>query len=632
MGEHERAPAGADSRPHSGCNGRWLMATATLRILKGPNQGQRLPLTKPEILIGREARDCDVVIPNPAVSRFHAQISLVQGQFFIEDLKSRNGTAVNNIPIQGRTLLRNEDRVKICETLFVFESQQPAPSDSKPPLPPILQKTIQFDDDDDEPAAEAPSTVQATLAHRGPGQLLESQPAERLKALIEISEALGRSLALDELFPKIGDVLIRTFRQADRCFVILLGDNGELMEKVKLNRRANAADDTTRFSKSIVKQALLQKSAILCEDATSDNRFNMAQSISDFRIRSVMCAPLVTADDRALGVIQLDTQDRAKRFTQDDLKLLASVCSQSTVALEIARLHEQQLAQERVRRDLELAEQVQRGFLPARLPEVAGFQFFAQYKSAMTIGGDYYDFIQLPGGRWAILLGDVAGKGVPAALLMAKLGAEARFCMLTQPDPAAAIAALNDELINAGLSDRFVTMTAVVFDPNEPTLRVVNAGHWSPLIYRGATGELVDAINHDLTGPPLGIVPGMTYDTGTTDLDVGDTVIIFTDGVIDAVNSHGTQFTFEGVRKALIAEDSVLDMMCPPPTLLGKRLFDSVKSHSAGCAQFDDIAIVVFGRYDQGRSGNLGGLTRDNLPRVFAPHGTDPDINTGPTQ
>src|SRR5262249_53336023 len=155
----------------------------------------------------------------------------------------------------------------------------------------------------------------------------------------------------------------------------------------------------------------------------------------DFRIRSVMCAPLNSAEGKAFGVIQLDTQDRSKKFTQDDLMLLVNVANQAAMALENAKLHEEAVTRERFQRDLELAPQVQRGFLPRRLPQVPGYDFFAFYESAQQVGGDYYDFIPLASRRLGVTLGDVAGKGVPAALLMAKLSADGRFCMLTESNP-----------------------------------------------------------------------------------------------------------------------------------------------------------------------------------------------------
>src|SRR5205085_5132898 len=144
-----------------------------------------------------------------------------------------------------------------------------------------------------------------------------------------------------------------------------------------------------------------------------------SQSIADCRIRSVMVAPLtMRSTGKAFGVIQIDTQDRHKKFTPDDLRLLLAVAGQSSIGLENARLHENVVARAGLERDLKLAHQVQLSFLPKRLPQIAGYEFFAHYESALEVGGDYYDFIPLPQSRLAVMLGDVAGKGVPAALLM----------------------------------------------------------------------------------------------------------------------------------------------------------------------------------------------------------------------
>jgi phosphoserine phosphatase RsbU/P len=149
--------------------------------------------------------------------------------------------------------------------------------------------------------------------------------------------------------------------------------------------------------------------------------------------------------------------------------------------------HQLELARERLKLDLELAREVQRSFLPLRLPEVPGYEFFAYYESAYEIGGDYYDFIPLSRQRVAVLLGDVAGKGVAAALLMAKLSADARFCMLTEPDTAAAVTKLNSLMIQSGNADRFVTLVAAILDHESHTVTLVNAGHPSPLIYHRGT-------------------------------------------------------------------------------------------------------------------------------------------------
>src|SRR5262249_55356397 len=151
------------------------------------------------------------------------------------------------------------------------------------------------------------------------------------------------------------------------------------------------------------------------------------------------------------------------------------------------------------------------GFLPERPPRIAGYEFFQFYEPAYEVGGDYYDFIPLPGNRLAMMLGDVAGKGVAAALLMAKVSADARFCALTEPDPAAVVSRLNSLLLQSGPADRFVTLVAAVLNHAEHTVTLVNAGHPAPLLYRQATGKIEPAMDTDQVGLPLGVLPGFEY-------------------------------------------------------------------------------------------------------------------------
>ncbi len=561
---------------------------ASLLILKGTEQGRRLQLEDDQVILGRN-RDCHVVIDYPAVSREHAQILRVQGKYYIEDRESRNGTFVNNQQITGRTLLKNNDRIKICDFLCTFQDGTVVK-----PLPAILRR----DEGETDSAleGESSSTVEAKCMGQLSSQaLLESQPTEKIKALLDISTNLSKTLELDALLPKIADSLFQLFRQGDRCFLILREEpSGRLVPKMIRTRRPGS-ETTSRFSKSIVQQCLETGQALLSEDASTDSRFGLAQSIADFRIRSVMCAPLVHADSKAFGVIQLDTQDRGKKFVADDLKLLVGVANQAAVALENVQLHTDLLARDRFQRDLEVAREVQRGFLPQVLPEIPGYQFFAHYESALQIGGDYYDFIPLAPHRLAVLLGDVAGKGVPAALLMAKLSAEARFCMLTEPDPAAAVTRLNDLLLRAGMMDRFVTLAACVLDPTCHTVTFTNAGHLTPLIYRAAFGKLEDGSGAEQAGLPLGILEGTRYGSHQVELKPGDSVLLFTDGITDAMNVQNQAFQTKGIHQ-VIGTGRSLSAAPPAPPELGDRVVKAVKQHAAGRSQHDDIALVCFGR------------------------------------
>jgi serine phosphatase RsbU (regulator of sigma subunit) len=306
-----------------------------------------------------------------------------------------------------------------------------------------------------------------------------------------------------------------------------------------------------------------------------------------------MCVPLWSQDGKAFGVIQLDTQDRSKKFTQDDLKFLMGVASQASIALENAKFHKDQIARERLQRDLELAREVQRGFLPLKPPTIPGYEFFAHYDAAQAIGGDYYDFIPLAQDRLAIMLGDVAGKGVPAALLMAKISSDARFCMLTESRPAPAITKLNMLFHQAGLTDRFVTLVAALLDPAEHTVTLVNAGHPSPLVYYRATGLMQEVVPNEIAGFPIAVQDGHEYASCEIQLKPGDCLIMFSDGVPDAMDVQNRQLQVKGLSRAIQGGKY-------SPLTMGRRIVQIVEQHAAGRAQqHDDITLVCFGRTEE---------------------------------
>jgi sigma-B regulation protein RsbU (phosphoserine phosphatase) len=544
---------------------------AALHVLKGANEGALIPLDGDKFILGRNP-DCGIVIPMTSVSREHAQIVRVQGRYYVEDRQSRNGTFLNNQAVTTRTPLKHNDRLRICDFLAAFVDQEQGTTEEV-----------------DEEADGGSSTVEAMLTGSS-HLLLEQQPAEKIRHLLEISGNLSKTLDLDALLPKIVDNLFQLFRQADRCFVIQAEEGtGRLMPRVVKTRRPQ--DETNaRPSKTIVRRCLETAQAFLSDDASRDDRIQLSQSVVDFRIRSVMCVPLCAPDGKAFGVIQLDTQDRSKKFTQDDLKLLWGVANQAAIALENARFHQEAVVRERLNRDLELARRVQMSFLPSSLPKVAGYEFFAHYQPAQAVGGDYYGFIPLPGGRLAVALGDVAGKGISAALLMAKLSSDARYCFLTEANTGQAVCRLNDLLYEfTSPMDRFVTLSAVVLDPVRHQATLATAGHPSPQLCRkGQAGQ--DLVSKTVAGLPLGMIEGSAYDVCQVALQPGDNLLLFSDGVPDALDVRNNPFSMKGVQRVVQEAGAV------SAATLGERLARAVSQHSAGRDPHDDVTLVCLGR------------------------------------
>lgn len=555
---------------------------AVLQVLKGKTPGQLFPLDRDCSVLGRHP-ECDIVLDVGAVSRQHAQILHVGNEYFVEDLDSRNGTFVNGELTHGRHRLENKDRLKVCDLLFTFHDGSVAELSKEPTLQ-ASSGDLLVDD-----GGEGSSTIMAkmSVSSTETGLGMEVKPEVKMRALYDIMQAVRGALDLDEVMGKILDALFRIFMQADRGFVILREspENPIVIKAVKHRRETD--EEKTRISRTIINQVMESREAILSADAASDSRFDMSQSIADFRIRSMMCAPLIDHDGSALGVIQVDTMDQRSRFREDDLVVLATVALQAAIVVENAQIHEETLRQQAVDKELQLARRVQRGFLPEAPPNVEGYDFFDFYEPAKHVGGDYYDYIPLPGNRLAIILADVSGKGVPAALLMAKLSSEMRYSLLIEPTPAEAINVVNRSFDRSDWEDRFVTLAAAVLDLDNNEVTLVIAGHMPPLL-RHASGA-VEPVGDDITGVPLGVSEDFEYEQMTLSLAPGESLTLFTDGISEAMNSDRELYGLSRLQSQVESTDGdVIE--------LGKSVLSDVKRFVGDQAQSDDMCLTMFGR------------------------------------
>lgn len=569
---------------------------AFLIARNGPARGQRYTLND-ESVLGRQP-GCDVLIDVGAVSRRHAKILREGDDYYLEDLQSRNGTFLNDQRIEFRRVLKHNDQIRVCDVEYVFQFDPPPKdagrqtdefaSDAAPGSQGLLEgsncSTFLVDDVDTvNSSSTIMSKVDVTSTARG--VQVTATAETRLKALIEITQNMGRAVGLDDVLPKVLTSLFKIFIQADRGFIVLETPEGVLAPRWAQARRGDG--ETIRISRTIVRQAMETKEAILSADAASDVRFEMSQSIADFRIRSMMCAPLIAADGRAFGALQIDTLDQRSRFTKEDLEVLAGVATQAAIAIENAQLHEQALARKELERDLDLARQVQHGFLPAARPALAGYTFYNYYKPANHVGGDYFDYVQLPDGRLAIIVADVVGHGVAAALLMAKLASEMRFSLATHRSPGQALKDLNDHFSKLELEERFVTLVMCVLDPQNHEVTMVSAGHMPPIV-RGSRGE-VREIGDEAVGLPLGIIEGMDYDEAKFTVQPGEIVLLYTDGVTEAMNLQDDEYTIPQLKKMIARPAESIDS-------LAETILTDVRRHMGQRAQYDDMCLVAFGR------------------------------------
>lgn len=482
-----------------------------MAYLREAASGRRFPLHAATTVIGRDAT-CAVRVIGSQVSRRHAHIVHLSGEFHVEDLASANGTRVNGQPIRERMRLRDNDCIEVPGLTIIFHDEQVQPISSAP----------EFD-----------RTCITSAIDLEAGQRIDVAPEAKLRAVLEISRNLSGTLNLESVLPRILESLFTVFPQAERGFVLLVDPATGQLRPRAARRRNDVRDETLPVSHTIVNHAMQTGQAILSADAGRDERWDESQSIRALGLRTVMCVPILGQQGMPLGVIQIDGQDGRKRFQAEDLDVLLCASTQAARAVELAQLHE-------TRRDLEAATEIQKSFLPRESPRIAGLRFFDHYSPAQQIGGDYYDYIPLPGNRLAVAVGDVAGKGVAAALLMAQLSAFTRFCFASEPDVKKALSGLNAVLSRTASSDRFVTFVAAVIDLGSFSATLVNAGH-PPLLCRRGNRSDVEELGAEIAGVPLTVID-MPYEELVVTLEPGDTLLLYTDGVTEARNPRNENY------------------------------------------------------------------------------------------
>lgn len=537
------------------------------------------PITGDEAVIGRHP-DCQIQLDSNMVSRRHARVFRDGGRLLVEDLGSGNGTFLNGGRVTDAMPLKNGDRVKVGPVLLRFEDEN-APG---PPRTAPNQSAIRLDIAGGE---EDSATIMTAAPNQSGFGLLDVRPETKLKAVIEISRRLAATSDLNSLLPTLLDTLFEIFPGADRGVVLLrAGASGQLVPAAQKHRRAGD-EESVRLSRTVLNKVIQEKAGVLSADAASDQQFRMSESISNLSIRSVMCVPMIGLEGEVTGVINLDTQNPLAQFKPDDLDLLLAVAGQAALSFESARLLVSYVEKLRQDSEMEIARGVQRALLPETFPDVRGYEFFATYDSAEAVGGDYYDAFPLPNGRVCVSFGDVAGKGVPGALIMSRLASCVQNVMRYVPDVAEAFAAINEHMCAKMAEGRFVTYVLAVIDPTRHEVTLCNGGHMSPFV-RHADGSIEEFPEASI-GLPIGVVEGYPYEAVTRPIAKGDTVVITTDGVDEAMDPDGNLYSRDRAREFIrtgpaTAKDLTLALLA------------DVRRHARGRPQNDDITITSFGR------------------------------------
>jgi serine phosphatase RsbU (regulator of sigma subunit) len=550
---------------------------AVLVRTRGTLNGKWVFSLKDHTVLGRHP-DCDVFDlfkDVTGVSRHHAEIRRDGDRYVIEDRGSRNGTLLNGRRLVGTVPLRDGDLIEICKIELTFCAED----SSLEPRGQTLDVALIA-----EPAAQPRSLSRRAVAAPAPPAGLAGYSSEKLRALAHMLKQLGRSLDIDQTLRELLTGLFAIFPQAERGFVAFADGPGAITLRATHFRGAGP-EARPGVSRTIIEEVLSRREAILWSDQQSVSELVASRSMEDLEIRSSMSAPLLDVEGQPFGVVQIDSSDVRAAFGPDDLEVMVGAVSQAAIAVRYARLYEEGLRRQVIERDLQLARQVQLSLLPGGSPPCAGYEFFAYYQTAHEVGGDYYDFIELPGGRLAVVVADVAGKGVSAALLMAKLSGELKYYLSCEP-PRAAVARMNESLC-VGDSGRFVTLLLAVLDHAAHRLTLINAGHLTPL--RRRPSGVVETVGEAQRGLALGILPGRDYSELQVEVAPGDVWFVCTDGFTEAINAQGQMYGLDRLREQLARGPGGV-------TEAGEGIVREVQGFLGSQPQSDDMCLVGWGR------------------------------------
>jgi sigma-B regulation protein RsbU (phosphoserine phosphatase) len=496
------------------------------------------------------------------LSRKHMVFERAENNWTVRDLGSTNGTFVNGSQLTGTHTLKPKDRVTAGELSVVFSEGGAA-----------VNQTVVF--------IEKPSSTTQETSMTSSLDVLEEENKSAVSAHVEALIRAGRELAghmpLDKLFDLILDLSVEAVGAARGVLMTL--EEGEL--QVRASKGAGF-----RISSHVREMVLKEKRSLLVRDALTDQALGARMSIVQDQIRSMLAVPLQTKNG-VIGLIYLDSPFLIREFTKEDLSVLTVMSNIAAVRIEHARLAELEQAEKLRAQEMQHAAMIQRSILPSNFPPFPDrreFQLHAHMTPARGVGGDLFDFFLLDEHRLAFAVGDVSGKGVPAALFMAVSRTLLRATAPHRPAPSECLTYMNASLNAENTSGMFVTFFYGVLDTRTGELQFANAGHNPPYIFspdgsfRPLEGE---------GGPMLGLFPGLSYKTSTAKLAPGEGILVFTDGVTEAKNP--AEDFFEDAR----LEEYLRAHAAEPAEQLVNGLHQKVQEFANGAPQADDITALA---------------------------------------
>jgi sigma-B regulation protein RsbU (phosphoserine phosphatase) len=532
-----------------------MVSMPEARLQVRDSRGQRvIPLDKPIFTIGRRS-SCDLPLTDSEISREHAEITRVDDGYVLRDRGSRYGTFVNGAPLTQDHPLAHGDRIRLgrgggAEVRFLLA---------------------------DDPVAGTEGSAIGGL--------------RQVAALLEALQALGSARVLDEVLTLVLDTAIDV-TGAERGFIMLANREGDLELKLARARgKLSLPGEGFATSRKIPEDVFASGEERIVVDLGDGDLASMHEGTLALGIRHVLCVPLRvvryvdrpdhSAASRAIGVLYLDSREKGTLMSRAARAALATLAVEAAAAIENARLYREAMEKARIDEELRIASQIQQALFPAPLRSGPFFDAAGASIPCRAIGGDFFDYIDLPDGRFAFALGDVAGKGTPAALLTAVLQGIFSGQAAGMQQPADTMALVNRALLARAVEARFATAFLGVLRA-DGQLAYCNAGHNPPFVFGGGVVRRLTA-----GGMVLGLFPNAAYEQDVVQLAPGDTVLLFSDGLSEALNDAGDEFGDDRI------DEAVRPALGEPPQAILEAALAAVKRFAGETPQHDDVTVLA---------------------------------------
>ncbi|MBP8973305.1 MAG: SpoIIE family protein phosphatase [Anaerolineae bacterium] len=417
-------------------------------------------------------------------------------------------------------------------------------------------------------------------------------PVQELNAMRSVSEVMTSNIKLDDLLNLILNKLVTTINAERGTLYLVDEERGELWSRVLLQDTGSLSEIRLKMGEGIAGHVAATGAVLNIPDAYADPRFNpQFDKISGFQTRTILTAPMLNPQQKVIGVVQLLNKKEGV-FTFRDERLLTAMAAQAAISIENARLYQQEIRQQLINRELETAHSIQASFLPDRIPALAGWDIGALWCPIRSVAGDFYDFHALADGRLGMVIADVSGKGIPAALFMALSVTVLRYGMSIALPPDEVLRHANEMIISEQRSRMFATTFVGYLAPASGEMLFACGGHNPALWYHAATGA-VDYVTAQ--GVAIGIFKEAEFIPDRLRLEPGDIFVLYTDGITEVLNSEEEEFG-EDRLEALVRQHTAL-----PAQELADRILETINDFAAEQELSDDATLVIVKRTGSAR-------------------------------